>query len=59
MRHPPVEASVQVVRGFVRLRQVLATHKVLAAKLAEFSRYSCAAHWYSRAIHLSDELAEN
>lgn len=30
-----VEASVQVVRAFVRLRQVLATHKELAAKLAE------------------------
>jgi predicted acylesterase/phospholipase RssA len=30
-----VEASVQVVRAFVRLRQVLATHKQLAAKLAE------------------------
>src|SRR5271157_5901390 len=30
-----VEASVQVVRAFVRLRQMLATHKELAAKLAE------------------------
>jgi len=30
-----VEASVQVVWAFVRLRQVLATHKELAAKLAE------------------------
>ena len=30
-----VEASVQVVRAFVRLRRVLATHKELAAKLAE------------------------
>jgi len=30
-----VEASIQVVRAFVRLRQVLATHKELAAKLAE------------------------
>ena len=30
-----VEASVQVVRAFVRLRQILATHKELAAKLAE------------------------
>ena len=30
-----VAASIQVVRAFVRLRQVLATHKELAAKLAE------------------------
>jgi hypothetical protein len=30
-----VEASIQVVRAFVRLRQMLATHKDLAAKLAE------------------------
>jgi len=30
-----VEASIQVVRAFVRLRQVLATHKALAAKMAE------------------------
>ena len=30
-----VEASIQVVRAFVRLRQMLATHKELAAKLAE------------------------
>ena len=30
-----VEASVRVVRAFVRLRQMLATHKELAAKLAE------------------------
>jgi hypothetical protein len=30
-----VEASVQVVRAFVRLRQILATHKELAAKLAD------------------------
>ena len=30
-----VAASVQVVRAFVRLRQMLATHKELAAKLAE------------------------
>ena len=30
-----VEASIQVVRAFVRLREILATHKELAAKLAE------------------------
>jgi hypothetical protein len=30
-----VEASIQVVRAFVRLRGILATHKELAAKLAE------------------------
>ena len=30
-----VEASIQVVRAFVRLRQVLATNQELAAKLAE------------------------
>ena len=30
-----IEVSVYVVRAFVRLREVLATHKVLAAKLAE------------------------
>ena len=30
-----VEASVHVVRAFVRLRQMSATHKELAAKLAE------------------------
>ena len=29
-----VEASIQVVRAFVRLRQVSATHKELAAKLS-------------------------
>ena len=33
-----VEASVYVVRAFVRLRQVLATHKELAHKLAELER---------------------
>lgn len=30
-----VEMSVHVVRAFVRLRQMLATHKELAQKLAE------------------------
>ena len=30
-----MEASVQVVRAFVRLRELLATHRVLAGKLAE------------------------
>lgn len=30
-----IEVSVYVVRAFVRLREVLATHRVLAAKLAE------------------------
>lgn len=30
-----VEASIQVVRAFVRLREILATHKELAKKLAE------------------------
>lgn len=30
-----VEASIQVVRAFVRLREILATHKELARKLSE------------------------
>lgn len=30
-----VQASVQVVRAFVRLREILATHKELASRLAE------------------------
>ncbi|HEX5412805.1 MAG TPA: ORF6N domain-containing protein [Terriglobia bacterium] len=30
-----VEASIQVVRAFVRLREILATHKELANKLAQ------------------------
>lgn len=30
-----VEASIQVVRAFIRLREILATHKELAKKLAE------------------------
>jgi len=30
-----VQASIQVVRAFIRLREVLATHKELATKLAE------------------------
>ena len=33
-----VEVSVQVVRAFIRLREVLATHKDLARKLAELER---------------------
>ncbi len=33
-----VEASVYVVRAFVRLRQVFATHKELAHKLVELER---------------------
>jgi hypothetical protein len=33
-----VEASIYVVRAFVRLRQVLASHKELAGKLAELER---------------------
>ncbi|MGH7254318.1 MAG: hypothetical protein ACREI3_00945 [Nitrospirales bacterium] len=33
-----VQMSVLVVRAFVRMRQVLATHKELAAKLAELER---------------------
>ncbi len=33
-----VEASVYVVRAFVRLRQELATHKKLAHKLVELER---------------------
>jgi len=38
--HSPraVEASVLVVRAFVRLRQTLATHRELAEKLAELER---------------------
>lgn len=30
-----VQASIRVVRGFIRLRQIFATHKELAAKLAK------------------------
>jgi hypothetical protein len=33
-----VHASIQVVRAFVRLREFLATHKELAAKLAELEK---------------------
>jgi hypothetical protein len=33
-----VQASIQVVRAFIRLRQVLATHKELAQKLAELEK---------------------
>ena len=33
-----VQASVQVVRAFVRLREMLATNKALADKLAELER---------------------
>jgi hypothetical protein len=33
-----VEASVQVVRAFVRLREILATHKDLARKLEELEK---------------------
>ena len=33
-----VEASVQIVRAFVRLREILATHKELARKLEELEK---------------------
>ena len=33
-----IKASVFVVRAFVKLRQVVATHKELSAKLAELER---------------------
>jgi hypothetical protein len=33
-----VQASIQVVRAFIRLREVLATHKELARKLTELER---------------------
>jgi hypothetical protein len=33
-----VQASVQVVRAFVRLREILATHKDLARKLEELEK---------------------
>jgi hypothetical protein len=33
-----VEMSVHVVRAFIRLRQLLASHKALAAKLEELDR---------------------
>ncbi len=33
-----VQASIQVVRAFIRLRQILAAHKELARKLAELER---------------------
>ncbi len=33
-----VQASIQVVRAFIRLREILASHKELARKLAELER---------------------
>lgn len=33
-----VQASIQVVRAFIRLREILTTHKELARKLAELER---------------------
>lgn len=33
-----VQASIQVVRAFVKLRQILSTHKELAHKLIELER---------------------
>lgn len=33
-----VQASIQVVRAFLRLREILATHKALASKLAELEQ---------------------
>ncbi len=33
-----IQASVQVVRAFVKLRQILSTHKELAHKLIELER---------------------
>jgi hypothetical protein len=33
-----VHASIQVVRAFVRLREILATHKDLARKLEEMEK---------------------
>ncbi|MGH9793788.1 MAG: ORF6N domain-containing protein [Candidatus Acidiferrales bacterium] len=33
-----VQASIQVVRAFIRLREILATHKELARKLAELEQ---------------------
>ena len=35
---PAVEVSVLVVRAFVRLREILATHRTLAAKLGELEQ---------------------
>jgi hypothetical protein len=34
-----IEASIFVVRAFVKLRAVLATHRQLAAKLAELEKH--------------------
>jgi hypothetical protein len=34
-----IEASVQIVRAFVRLREMLSSHKNLARKLAELERH--------------------
>ena len=36
--HRAIEASVYVVRAFVKLRETLASHKVLAGKLTELER---------------------
>lgn len=33
-----IDASIQVVRAFVRLREILATHKTLARKLDELEK---------------------
>lgn len=33
-----VQASIQVVRAFIRLREILATHKELARKLEELEK---------------------
>lgn len=36
--HTAISASIQVVRAFVRLREILATHKHLARKLEELEK---------------------
>ena len=45
-----VHASVYVVRAFVRLRQVLATHRDLAEKLAELERRIGTHDWAIREL---------
>ncbi len=40
-----IEVSVYVVRAFVKLREVLSTHKELAGKLAELERKVARTTW--------------
>ena len=52
-----VQASVQVVRAFVRLRSILATHKDLARKLEELEKYDAQFKVVFDAIRATDTHA--